>query len=133
MVGFQGQLTDTISVDFGARRTNYEYDENGYGYVIATLANQAIDAGDYLLTDPYGAEAGGGQRLLRHHRPQLLLQVEGVLRQRQLRPVRNGWRHLQRRCRRRVPRRPVGTSTTRCRRRAWSWARRVARRAARAT
>lgn len=55
LVGFQGQLTDSISVDFGARRTNYQYDENGYGYIIASLANQAIDAGDYLLTDPYGA------------------------------------------------------------------------------
>lgn len=55
LVGFQGQLTDTISVDFGARRTNYQYDENGYGYIIQSLANQQIDAGNYLLTDPYGA------------------------------------------------------------------------------
>ncbi|ADV26596.1 TonB-dependent receptor [Pseudoxanthomonas suwonensis 11-1] len=55
LVGFQGQLSDTISVEFGARRTNYSYDENGYGYIIQSLANQAIDAGDYLLTDPYGA------------------------------------------------------------------------------
>lgn len=55
LVGFQGRLSDTISVEFGARRTTYKYDENGYGYVIASLANQAIDAGDYLLADPYGA------------------------------------------------------------------------------
>src|SRR5690606_28783683 len=55
LVGFQGQLSDTVSVEFGARRTNYSYDENGYGYIIQSLANQAIDAGDYLLTDPYGA------------------------------------------------------------------------------
>ena len=55
LVGFQGQLTDRIGVEFGARRTNYKYDELGYGYIIQTLANQAIDAGDYLLTDPYGA------------------------------------------------------------------------------
>ena len=55
LVGFQGQLTDSISVDFGARRTNYQYDENGYGYVIASLANEQIDLGNYLLTDPYGA------------------------------------------------------------------------------
>ena len=55
LVGFQGQLTDSISVDFGARRTNYQYDENGYGYIIQSLANQAIDRGDYVLTDPFGA------------------------------------------------------------------------------
>ena len=55
LVGFQGQLTDTISVDFGGRRTSYDYDENGYGYVIGSLANAAVDSGDYLLTDPYGA------------------------------------------------------------------------------
>jgi len=55
LVGFQGQLTDKVSVEFGARRTNYKYNELGYGYIIQSLANQAIDAGDYLLTDPYGA------------------------------------------------------------------------------
>ncbi|MEI2795772.1 TonB-dependent receptor [Pseudoxanthomonas sp. F11] len=55
LVGFQGQLTDSISVDFGARRTNYQYDENGYGYIIQSLANQAIASGDYVLTDPFGA------------------------------------------------------------------------------
>src|SRR5690606_20070739 len=55
LVGFQGQLSDTTSVEFGARRTNYSYDENVYGYIIQSLANQAIDAGDYLLTDPNGA------------------------------------------------------------------------------
>jgi len=55
LIGFQGQLTDSISVDFGARRTNYKYDENGYGYVIASLAQQAADRGDYLVTDPFGA------------------------------------------------------------------------------
>ena len=55
LLGFQGQLTDSISVEFGARRTNYDYDELGYGYIIQSLANQAINAGDYMLTDPYGA------------------------------------------------------------------------------
>ncbi|KAF1711284.1 TonB-dependent receptor [Pseudoxanthomonas kalamensis DSM 18571] len=55
LIGFQGQLTDKISVEFGARRTNYDYDELGYGYIIQSLANQAVDAGDYVLTDPYGA------------------------------------------------------------------------------
>ncbi len=57
LVGFQGQLTDTISVDFGARRTSYKYIEVGNGYVIASLANQAVDSGDYMLNDPFGADA----------------------------------------------------------------------------
>lgn len=57
LVGFQGQLSDTVSVEFGHRRTNYKYNELGRGYIIQSLANQAIDAGDYLLTDPYGATA----------------------------------------------------------------------------
>ena len=56
LVGFQGQLTDTISVDFGARRTAYKYIEVGNGYVISSLANAAANRGDYLLTDPFGAD-----------------------------------------------------------------------------
>ncbi|WP_162408271.1 TonB-dependent receptor plug domain-containing protein [Pseudoxanthomonas daejeonensis] len=55
LVGFQGQLTDTISVDFGARRTSYKYIETGNGYVIASLAQQAANEGDYMITDPFGA------------------------------------------------------------------------------
>ena len=55
LLGFQGQLTDKISTDFGLRRTDYKYVETGRGYIISTLANQAVDAGDYLLTDPFGA------------------------------------------------------------------------------
>lgn len=55
LVGFTGQLTDTISVDFGARRTDYKYIENGYGYIIQSLAEAQINAGNYLLTDPFGA------------------------------------------------------------------------------
>lgn len=55
LVGFTGQLTDTISVDFGARRTDYKYIENGYGYIIQSLAEQQVNAGNYLLTDPFGA------------------------------------------------------------------------------
>ena len=55
LLGFQGQLTDTVSVDFGMRRTEYKYIETGYGYVISSLAQQAADRGDYLVTDPFGA------------------------------------------------------------------------------
>ena len=56
LVGFQGQLTDTISVDFGARRTSYKFVETGNGYVISSLAAQAANRGDYMLTDPFGAD-----------------------------------------------------------------------------
>lgn len=55
LLGFQGQLTDTISVDFGARRTQYKYDENGYGYIIQSLAEQQVNAGNYNPRDPFGA------------------------------------------------------------------------------
>ena len=55
LLGFNGQLTDTVAVEFGARRTNYDYNELGYGYIIQSLAEQAINRGDYLLTNPYGA------------------------------------------------------------------------------
>ena len=56
LVGFQGQLTDTVSVDFGARRTSYKFVETGNGYVISSLAAQAANRGDYMLTDPFGAD-----------------------------------------------------------------------------
>jgi iron complex outermembrane recepter protein len=56
LVGFQGQLTDTIGVDFGARRTDYKYIELGRGYIVGSLANEAANNGDYMLDDPYGAD-----------------------------------------------------------------------------
>ncbi|WP_052632695.1 TonB-dependent receptor plug domain-containing protein [Pseudoxanthomonas suwonensis] len=56
LLGFQGQLTDTVSVDFGARRTSYKFIETGRGYVISSLAELAANAGDYILTDPFGAD-----------------------------------------------------------------------------
>ncbi|KAF1718566.1 TonB-dependent receptor [Pseudoxanthomonas yeongjuensis] len=55
MIGFQGQLTDKISTDFGVRRTNYSYKETGRGYIIQTLAAQAANNGDYIFADPFGA------------------------------------------------------------------------------
>ena len=56
LVGFQGQLTDTIGLDFGLRRTDYKYVELGRGYIVASLANEAANNGDYDLRDPYGAD-----------------------------------------------------------------------------
>ncbi|KFN47345.1 hypothetical protein N790_07925 [Arenimonas malthae CC-JY-1] len=56
LIGFQGQLTDTVGIDFGMRRTDYKYVELGRGYIVANLANEAANNGDYILTDPYGAD-----------------------------------------------------------------------------
>lgn len=56
LVGFQGQLSDKVSVDFGIRRSDYKYGDIGRGYVLGSLANAAADAGDYILTDPFGAD-----------------------------------------------------------------------------
>ena len=55
LLGFEGQLTDTVGVDFGIRRTNYEVGTRGNGYVVAPLAAAAATAGDYDFSDPYGA------------------------------------------------------------------------------
>ncbi len=56
LIGFQGQLTDTIGLDFGMRRTDYKFLELGRGYVVTALAEAAANAGLYDLTDPYGAD-----------------------------------------------------------------------------
>jgi iron complex outermembrane receptor protein len=55
LLGFQGQLTDTIGVDFGIRRTDYKYIELGRGYIVGSLASAAANAGDYIFTNPFGA------------------------------------------------------------------------------
>ena len=56
LVGFQGQLNDKVSVDFGIRRSDYKYGDIGRGYVLGSLANAAANSGDYMLTDPFGAD-----------------------------------------------------------------------------
>ena len=56
LVGFQGQLTDKVSVDFGIRRTDYKYGDIGRGYVLGSLANAAANDGSYNLSDPFGAD-----------------------------------------------------------------------------
>jgi iron complex outermembrane receptor protein len=55
LVGFQGQLTDKVGVDFGIRRSDYKFNEIGRGYVLGSLANAAANSGDYMITDPFGA------------------------------------------------------------------------------
>lgn len=56
LIGATGQLTDKVSVDFGLRRNEYHYTELGHGYIVRTLAEQAIANGTYNLTDPFGAD-----------------------------------------------------------------------------
>ena len=56
LLGFEGQLTDSIGVDFGLRRTNYKMSDRGNGYVVAPLAAEAAGRGDYDFADPYGAD-----------------------------------------------------------------------------
>ena len=56
LVGFQGQLTDKVSVDFGIRRSDYKFAEIGRGYVLGSLAEAAANRGDYMFTDPFGAD-----------------------------------------------------------------------------
>jgi len=57
LLGFEGQVTDSVGVDFGMRRTQYNYNETGRGYILGSLANAAVDRGDYILTNPFGASA----------------------------------------------------------------------------
>ena len=56
LVGFQGQLNDKVSVDFGIRRSDYKYGDIGRGYVLGSLANAAANSGAYDLRDPFGAD-----------------------------------------------------------------------------
>ena len=54
LVGFQGKLLGA-DVEFGARRSNSTYTEVGRGYVIETLARQAIFEGRYSVFNPFAA------------------------------------------------------------------------------
>lgn len=56
LLGFQGQLSDKVSVDFGIRRSDYKYGDIGRGYVLGSLANAAANSGAYNLSDPFGAD-----------------------------------------------------------------------------
>ena len=48
-------LVAGFDLDFGVRKTQSQYYEIGRGYIIETLARQAIVAGDYDPLDPYAA------------------------------------------------------------------------------
>lgn len=55
LVGFRGELTDTLALEAGLRRTDEKLVDLGRGYIVADLANQLASDGRYDLTDPYGA------------------------------------------------------------------------------
>lgn len=52
LLGFRGAITDTIDGDFGVRYNTYQYNEIGKGYIVGTLAQQAINDGLYNIYDP---------------------------------------------------------------------------------
>ena len=54
-VGLKGVVAGW-DVDFGMRKTVSQYYEIGRGYVVESLARQAIVAGDYDILDPFGAD-----------------------------------------------------------------------------
>ncbi len=54
--GVNGQITDRISGEFGLRWTDYKFVELGRGYIVSAIAEQMANSGDYMLTDPYGAD-----------------------------------------------------------------------------
>ncbi|AXA83397.1 TonB-dependent receptor [Lysobacter oculi] len=56
LLGFQGRVWDKVDLDFGIRRSNYRYNEFGTGYSVNPLLVAALEAGDYLVTDPYGTD-----------------------------------------------------------------------------
>ena len=53
-LGFTGRI-GSVDVEVGARRSNSTYVEIGRGYVIETLARQAIFEGSYSVFDPFSA------------------------------------------------------------------------------
>ena len=56
-IGVKGAVAGW-DVEFGVRKTISQYYEIGRGYVIESLARQAIEAGDYDITNPFGADPG---------------------------------------------------------------------------
>ena len=55
-VGFLGALGDAVEVEAGVRRVDYGATSLGRGYIARSLAEAAANAGDYDLSDPFGAD-----------------------------------------------------------------------------
>jgi iron complex outermembrane receptor protein len=54
-LGFEGKL-GPLDLQFGTRYTESEATDTGENYVVAGLAQEAIDSGDYNIYDPYGVD-----------------------------------------------------------------------------
>lgn len=54
--GLRGRVMDKVDVEFGLRETESQYYELGRNYIVRPLAEQYINSGDYVLTDPYSAD-----------------------------------------------------------------------------
>ncbi len=54
-LGFEGRLGERVDLEAGLRLSDYDYVELGRGYIVASLAQEAANNGDYLLSDPFGA------------------------------------------------------------------------------
>jgi iron complex outermembrane receptor protein len=51
-LGFNWQVNDRMSLDFGIRRAQSKYDKYGYNYVNVPIATQLIQSGEYNIFDP---------------------------------------------------------------------------------
>lgn len=52
LVGGQGRIADMVDVDFGASYTKSKYIEQGRGYIVASIAEQQINNGNYDIFNP---------------------------------------------------------------------------------
>lgn len=52
LVGARGAISDTIDFDGGVRYNTYRFKELGRNYIVASLAEQAINSGQYNIYDP---------------------------------------------------------------------------------
>ena len=59
LVGFKGRVWDKVDLDFGVRRSNYEFDKRGTGYTVNPLVVAAMESGDYLVADPFNPNQPG--------------------------------------------------------------------------
>ena len=52
LVGFQGRVGDMVDLDFGAAYTKSKYIEQGRGYIVASIAEEKINSGEYDIYAP---------------------------------------------------------------------------------
>jgi iron complex outermembrane receptor protein len=62
-LGFNWQVNDRMSLDFGLRRAQSKYDSFGYNYVNVPIATQLIQDGEYNIFDPINTPADVLQKM----------------------------------------------------------------------